>query len=97
MISDHNSEVFPNIGDIRLSCSCRKKSKLCYHLAAGFYSIGSLLDNSPELLFLLRGVDHKELLEQKYVNTVIKHTTSCQHDSTINSEDLSEIFGIEFG
>jgi len=37
---------------------------MCKHVAAVLYGVGNRLDSSPELLFVLRAVDHVELIEQ---------------------------------
>ena len=36
---------------------------MCKHVAAVLYGVGARLDVQPELLFLLRGVNHEELIE----------------------------------
>ena len=36
---------------------------MCKHVAAVLYGVGARLDAKPELLFLLRGVNHEELIE----------------------------------
>ena len=35
---------------------------MCKHVAAVLYGVGARLDQQPELLFKLRGVDHEELI-----------------------------------
>ena len=35
---------------------------MCKHIAAVLYGVGARLDQQPELLFLLRNVDHEELI-----------------------------------
>jgi len=47
-----------------MRCSALDSAGMCKHLAATMYGVGNRLDLSPELLFLLRAVDHKELIEQ---------------------------------
>jgi DNA-binding transcriptional regulator YiaG len=57
-------------------------------LAAVLYGIGARLDESPELLFTLRGVDHNELI-----------STDIQLPSTGKrrriSGDIADVFGVE--
>src|SRR5260221_13354325 len=54
--------LFPAPDEIKLSCSCPDWADMCKHVAAALYGIGARLDAKPELLFVLRGVDHLELL-----------------------------------
>jgi uncharacterized Zn finger protein len=54
--------LFPAPGEIELSCSCPDWADMCKHVAAVLYGIGARLDDKPELLFALRGVDKSELL-----------------------------------
>lgn len=65
------------------------ENRLCKHLAAVLYGIGARLDEKPELLFLLRGMDHTELLEGA-------PTGKAQSGlGTLDSGDLADVFGIE--
>ena len=54
--------LFPAPKEITLSCSCPDWADMCKHVAAVLYGIGARLDHSPELLFVLRGVDQTELI-----------------------------------
>ena len=54
--------LFPIPEEIKLSCSCPDWADMCKHVAAVLYGVGARLDASPELLFILRGVDHAELV-----------------------------------
>jgi len=54
--------LFPVPKDIKLSCSCPDWASMCKHVAATLYGVGARLDSWPELLFVLRGVDHNELM-----------------------------------
>src|SRR5712691_4172534 len=55
--------LFPAPDEIKLSCSCPDWADLCKHVAAVLYGIGARLDEQPQLLFMLRGVDEKELVD----------------------------------
>ena len=44
------------------SCECGDATPLCKHAAAVLSGVGSRLDERPELLFLLRGVDETALI-----------------------------------
>ena len=54
--------LFPTPGEIKLTCSCPDWADMCKHVAAVLYGIGARLDETPRLLFVLRGVDESELL-----------------------------------
>jgi len=89
VITDRDSGLFPATSEIKKSCSCPDWAGLCKHLAAVLYGIGARLDEKPELLFLLRGVDHTELLEGAPAGAVEAGP------SALDSEDLADVFGIE--
>ena len=54
--------LFPAPGEIKLSCSCPDWADMCKHVAAVLYGVGARLDEQPQLLFVLRGVDENELI-----------------------------------
>jgi uncharacterized Zn finger protein len=89
VITDRDSGLFPAPQEIQKSCSCPDWAGLCKHLAAALYGIGARLDEKPELLFLLRGVDHTELLEGAPAGTGAAGTSS------LDPADLADVFGID--
>src|SRR5882672_1097875 len=54
--------LFPTPDEIKLSCSCPDWADMCKHVAAALYGVGARLDERPQLLFALRGVDETELI-----------------------------------
>ncbi len=93
-LTDQKTGLFPAPGEIRMSCSCPDYSSCCKHLAAVMYGVGARLDNQPELLFLLRGVDHQELVSQAIAaGNLDRELTGAT--SSLDSHDLGAIFGIE--
>ena len=62
VVTDRGSGLFPQPDDIVASCECGDGIAMCQHAATVLSGIGSRLDESPELLFLLRGVDETELI-----------------------------------
>ena len=56
--------LFPTPKEIDLDCSCPDWADLCKHVAASLYGVGVRLDQKPELLFLLRGVDPADLISK---------------------------------
>lgn len=87
VITDRDTGLFPSPKEIKKSCSCPDSAGLCKHLAAVLYGIGARLDEKPELLFLLRKVDHMELLDGA--------PPGASGPSTLDSDDLADVFGIE--
>jgi uncharacterized Zn finger protein len=94
LVTDRQNGLFPKPKEIKLRCSCPDGARMCKHVAAVLYGVGSRLDSSPELLFVLRGVDHLELIEQAIPTAPIKSTSSAP---TIATDDLAAIFDIEIG
>jgi uncharacterized Zn finger protein len=89
VITDRDSGLFPSPAEIHKNCSCPDWADLCKHLAAVLYGIGARLDEKPELLFLLRGVDHAELLDH------VPTGKAQAGPATLDSGDLADVFGIE--
>ena len=63
VVTDRQDGLFPSPKEISLKCSCPDWAVMCKHVAAVLYGVGARLDTKPELLFLLRGVNHEELIE----------------------------------
>jgi uncharacterized Zn finger protein len=93
-LTDQKTGLFPAPREIQMSCSCPDYSSCCKHLAAVMYGIGTRLDSKPELLFLLRGVDHQELVSQAIAAGNLDRELASA-DSGLGSQDLGAIFGIE--
>jgi uncharacterized Zn finger protein len=91
-VTDRAQGLFPKPSEIRMRCSCPDYAGMCKHVAAVMYGVGNRLDTSPELLFLLRGVDHLELIEQAIPSAPPK---AKRGTPAIASADLGSIFGIE--
>ena len=94
-LTDQKSGLFPSPKEIKMSCSCPDYSSCCKHLAAVMYGIGSRLDSQPELLFMLRGVDHQELVTQAIASGNLDRELVSGGSGGLESQDLGAIFGIE--
>lgn len=94
-LTDQKTGLFPAPREIKMSCSCPDYSSCCKHLAAVMYGIGARLDSQPELLFLLRGVDHQELVSQAIAAGNLDRELSNNASGGLDSNDLGAIFGIE--
>jgi len=85
--------LFPSPDEISMECSCPDWADMCKHLAAVMYGVGSRLDEKPELLFLLRHVDHTQLVEQ--ASSAQLAGASASGVATVDSFDVAAVFGIE--
>ena len=94
-LTDQKTGLFPSPKEIKMSCSCPDYSSCCKHLAAVMYGVGSRLDSRPELLFLLRGVNHQELVSEAIAAGNLNRELSAVNDGGLATQDLSELFGIE--
>lgn len=87
--------LFPTPREIRMSCSCPDYSSCCKHLAAVMYGVGVRLDTQPELLFLLRGVDHSELVSEAVSAGNLDRELGEDDQGALANADLGELFGID--
>ncbi len=93
-LTEQKTGLFPAPAEIKMSCSCPDYSSCCKHLAAVMYGVGARLDKRPELLFLLRGVDHQELVSQAIAAGNLDRELAST-GGTLDRQDLGAIFGIE--
>jgi uncharacterized Zn finger protein len=94
VVTDKKQGLFPLPGEIDFECSCPDYASMCKHIAAVLYGVGSRLDNRPELLFLLRGVDQEELITAD-ASGAIDNTLKSSSGKQLGTSDLGDIFGIE--
>ena len=81
--------LFPAPREISLSCSCPDWATMCKHVAATLYGVGARLDDSPHMLFRLRGVDHHELI------SATPSIDTASDAPVLATDDISGLFGIE--
>jgi uncharacterized Zn finger protein len=93
IITRHDGGLFPKPAEIELDCSCPDWADMCKHVAAALYGVGARLDERPELLFVLRQVDHLELISQ--AGDIKALTKGKGAQKTIAADSLSDVFGIE--
>lgn len=95
-VTDPEHGLFPKPGEIKYTCSCPDVAHMCKHIAAVMYGIGARLDEQPELLFRLRGVDHEELLSaEAAVGAIAGDGSRRSRRRTLVKDDLSAVFGVE--
>ena len=94
VVTDRSAGLFPSPREIRMECSCPDWAVMCKHVAAVLYGVGARLDERPELLFLLRGVDHQELIDAR-AEAAVQAVVSGGKGRRIAEKDLGAIFGVE--
>lgn len=86
--------LFPSPEEIKLSCSCPDWADMCKHVAAALYGVGARLDERPQLLFVLRGVDENELLAN--AGPYLALTRAAPGAAKIlDNSDVAALFGLE--
>jgi uncharacterized Zn finger protein len=94
IITRKETGLFPSPAEIELKCSCPDWATMCKHVAAVLYGVGARLDQSPELLFTLRSVNHEELITQAATATGLAGKTASAGPELAESE-IGAVFGIE--
>lgn len=93
IVTDRNQGLFPSPREIKFSCDCPDWAEMCKHVAAVLYGTGARLDHQPELLFLLRNVDHDELISAELELQTAASAKGKRR--RLVRPDLSDVFGIE--
>ena len=94
VVTDRGKGLFPRPVEIRLGCDCPDWAVMCKHVAAVLYGVGARLDEQPELLFLLRGVNHEELISTE-AGVVAATRKKGAGGRRLAANDISDVFGIE--
>jgi uncharacterized Zn finger protein len=87
--------LFPSPKEIKLSCSCPDWASMCKHVAAVLYGVGARLDNQPEMLFTLRGVDQHELVAQAGRHDLPFGRKPASSKRILAGGDLAALFGLD--
>lgn len=105
IITDRENGLFPRPAEIEMVCSCPDWATMCKHVAATLYGVGARLDDRPELLFLLRGVDHQDLISERAIKRLVVCDKNAAKAGTrerasgktteIPESELAEVFGID--
>ena len=93
IVTDPAQGLFPQPKEISLHCDCPDWAGMCKHVAAVLYGVGARLDEKPELLFLLRKVDHEALISVELDMQTATRGTGRRRQ--LADQDLSSLFGIE--
>ena len=86
--------LFPPPDEIKLSCSCPDGADMCKHVAAALYGVGARLDEQPQLLFVLRGVDEGELLGGAGPDLTLAKSAPAAA-KVLDEGDVAALFGLE--
>jgi uncharacterized Zn finger protein len=86
--------LFPSPEEIKLSCSCPDWADMCKHVAAALYGVGARLDEKPQLLFVLRGVDENELLANAGQDLALTRAAPGAA-KILDDSDVAALFGLE--
>jgi uncharacterized Zn finger protein/DNA-binding transcriptional regulator YiaG len=97
IVTDRREGLFPLPGEICYTCDCPDWAGMCKHIAAVIYGIGARLDDRPELLFTLRGVDHDELISADTSLEAIASGggSARSRRRSLAGQDLENVFGVE--
>ena len=95
VVTQRGGGLFPKPAEIKMKCSCPDWAGMCKHVAAVMYGVGARLDDKPELLFLLRKVDHLELIAGAVDSAPVVGAGKSRGKKTIAAGDLADVFGIE--
>lgn len=93
VVTDPKKGLFPLVRQIGFACSCPDWAVMCKHVAAALYGVGARLDEEPELIFLLRGVDRDELIstEADFIGNGERKTSRRR----MSEDSVSDVFGID--
>ena len=87
--------LFPTPKEIGLNCSCPDWAGMCKHVAAALYGVGARLDEKPDLLFLLRGIDPADLIGKVSAAEAVRQSVPADGAAKMSEAELSDVFGIE--
>lgn len=100
VVADRTNGLFPLPGEIGFSCDCPDWADMCKHVAAVLYGAGRRLDEKPELLFLLRGVNVDELITEgarEALSAAASGESKSGKTRRVSERHLEDIFGIDLG
>jgi len=96
IFSNKASGLFPAVKEITFNCTCSAHTKICKHIAVALYGLGSMIDQKPQLLFQLRGVNLLEFISNsihKERKDILKRINN-KNLKILKDVNLSELFDI---
>ncbi len=96
-ICEPGKGLMPTPKEISFDCSCPDWAGMCKHVAAVLYDVGARLDQQPELLFTLRHVDAKDLIQvaDGGLVTALKASRAPKAAKVLDDSLLADVFGLE--
>ena len=96
-ICEPGKGLMPTPKEISFDCSCPDWAGMCKHVAAVLYGVGARLDQQPELLFTLRHVDAKDLIQVADAGlvTALKAPRAPKAAKVLDDSLLADVFGLE--
>jgi len=95
LVTHREQGLFPAPRQIAMTCTCPDWAGMCKHVAATLYGVGARLDQRPDLLFLLRGVDHNDLVHAAVERLGTAPAAASRGARLVEGGDLAALFGIE--
>ncbi len=86
--------LFPAPKEITFNCSCPDWASMCKHVAAVLYGVGARLDQQPEVLFSLRRVEAKDLVNHAGAGLPQSRKRPAT-GKVLDNALLADVFGIE--
>lgn len=86
--------LFPSPKEISFNCSCPDWAGMCKHVAAVLYGIGARLDQQPDIIFSLRRVDAKDLVQQAQAG-LQPSSKRVAPAKVLDDALLADVFGLE--
>ena len=68
---------------------------MCKHVAAALYGVGARLDEQPQLLFLLRGVDQNDLIASAGAGMAAPRRGAVSKAKVLAGDDMAALFGLD--
>lgn len=93
VVADRRDGLFPLPGEMKFACDCPDWAGMCKHVAAVLYGVGARLDQAPEMLFVLRGVNHEELVDVSVALTEAARAGTSRR--RIAASGIADVFGID--
>lgn len=93
---DSDRGLFPTPKQIHMDCSCPDWAVLCKHISAILYGVSNRLDDHPELLFQLRGVDLNNLVSESLGSNLdnLMDKANCKSKRILKNKDIDKIFNL---
>lgn len=93
IMTQKESGLFPKPQEIKMRCSCPDYAGMCKHIAAVLYGVGATLDTKPDWLFVLRHVNHMDLITSAHPSETLMQNQI--HENILDENEISMLFGIE--